>query len=499
MPELEDTSPKKQPLAFKKQDKKEETKENLENKEMFDDKAYDNTNSQTLNINTGMPALNKDINKGLIRSESITEPPEKKEKNIFDTPNIGGNKVNDDDMPESGMKTIGLLVLNSDKMTNSKETGPFKSKQEKNKESIASFRDPAYVNNTFQNQQDNHNYSLNNANFSPTNFGHGKAQSNKHLTGIGGNSTQSNNFQSNAAIYNMLSTNDGMKQFVDQFMKVMSSQQSELGNSGKNLGFSSLKIKNDDTDKLKAIEELKEKLESSEKEKTNIIKKYQEKERLLLERVNKLESLLQASDKWDIVSLERQNKDYETKIINLSRQISSLQIQLNEEKMKQNNSAGEIMILKQKMIDEICKYKEFNNSMVKKKEQHGRSVDLNHSENLKLEAEQDQGFDRGNNTFFMQSNRKLEKLGDISQETSGTVNYASKKGIENTNDLAKDSSIQRISPSQKLSNEEKDNKSLNNDTNNEEAITKKSRRISNTTFFAAKKLLQTKKDKIENS
>lgn len=487
MPELEDTSSRKQPPGFKRQEKKEETKENVETKEGNDEKGNEYANNKPFQAPFSN-IVGKDVNKGLTRADSFADLDRNNEKNICDTPNIGACKANEDDMPESGNKSIALLI-NSDKNLISREAGTFKCIQEKNKESMTSFRDPS--------QQDNHNYSLN----SPTNFSNAKAQSSKHLTGLGGSVSPNHNIQSNAAAFNMLTSNEGMKSFVDHFMKAMSSQQNDLGNSGKGLGLSSLKIKNDETDKLRAIEELKEKLEISDKEKSNIIKKYQEKEKLLLERVNKLESLLQASDKWDIVTLERQNKDYETKIINLSRQISSLQMQLNEEKKKQNSSAGEMMILKQKMIDEICKYKEFNISVDKRKDrlntQINRSADLNHSDNIRYEGEPEQGFDRENNTFYMQSNRKLtEKVGDISQETSGTVNFNSGKALGNNNEI-KETSNQNTSP-QKLSNYDRDNHSFNNDIKVELTPKKKAKKISNPTFLAARKLLQPKRDKSEN-
>jgi predicted nuclease with TOPRIM domain len=60
-----------------------------------------------------------------------------------------------------------------------------------------------------------------------------------------------------------------------------------------------LRIKNNPELERK-YEELKEKYNQSEKEKNAYIKKFAADEKRYLDRINKLENIISASDKWDI-------------------------------------------------------------------------------------------------------------------------------------------------------------------------------------------------------
>lgn len=157
---------------------------------------------------------------------------------------------------------------------------------------------------------------------------------------------------------------DGMKKFVDQFVQHLTTHPNNdiFGNT---LG-NSLKVKPEEVDKVKRIEEYKDRMENLEREKILLMKKFQEKEKVYIDKINKLESLLHASDKWDIFSLEKQNKEYEIKIINLTKQILYLQEKLNTEKKKNNSFIGELMILKQQLVEEISEIKTFKLNTFKK-------------------------------------------------------------------------------------------------------------------------------------
>ena len=132
-----------------------------------------------------------------------------------------------------------------------------------------------------------------------------------------------------------------------------------------NLG-SSLKMKSDDALKHKQIEDLKEKVEILEKEKISLINNFQSKENNYIERIKKLENIIHASDKWDMFSLEKQNKEYEIKLINLSRQVIYLQDEISKEKEKNNSFIGELMMLKQQLVEEIAEIKNFKVNTFKK-------------------------------------------------------------------------------------------------------------------------------------
>lgn len=162
---------------------------------------------------------------------------------------------------------------------------------------------------------------------------------------------------------------EAMKKFVDQFMQHLQTHPNNevFGTQGLGGTFNnSLKLKPEDVDKAKKIEELKDKVEMLEKDKLQISKKFQDKEKMYMERISKLESILQASDKWDIFSLEKQNKEYEVKVLNLSRQVLYLQEEVNREKQKNNSFIGELMILKQQLVDEISEIKNFKMNTFKK-------------------------------------------------------------------------------------------------------------------------------------
>lgn len=172
----------------------------------------------------------------------------------------------------------------------------------------------------------------------------------------------------------MATNPEGMKKFVEQFVHHLQTAPNSENilagtfNSNNNLGgtTNTLRMKTEEIDKVKKIEELKEKVESLEKEKIIMIKRFYEKEKVYIDRITKLENILHASDKWDLFSLEKQNKEYEIKVHNLSKQVLYLQEEINKEKYKNNSFIGELMILKQQLVDEISEIKNFKLNTFKK-------------------------------------------------------------------------------------------------------------------------------------
>ena len=185
---------------------------------------------------------------------------------------------------------------------------------------------------------------------------------------INENSIYDKNFYN--TITNTLNNPEYMKSFIDYFVKAVSNakdnnfQNNTINyndNNNNKLNNDTIKLKKTDDDiaKLKLIEELKDKLALSEQENISNLRKYQDKEKQLLEKIIKLENIIKASDKWDIISLEKQNVDLHNRIIDLTRQYNDISSELDDEKNKFNSLAGELMILKQQLVEEISEIKEF--------------------------------------------------------------------------------------------------------------------------------------------
>ena len=166
------------------------------------------------------------------------------------------------------------------------------------------------------------------------------------------NFMQNNSNQQNVNINN--NANESVKNLVENIVKNI--YMNNIPNNEK------IKFINKD-DLSKKVEELKEKIDTLEKERANDIKHFQEKEKDLNNTITKLENLLQSSDKWEIVSIEKQNKELLVKNNNLNRVINKLNDQLIEERKKYNNFVGELMILKQQLVNEISEIKNFKQTI----------------------------------------------------------------------------------------------------------------------------------------
>ena len=164
---------------------------------------------------------------------------------------------------------------------------------------------------------------------------------------------------------NDMKNSDNLKSIVENVLKQLNNENKNLDrDTGFGLG-TSLRIKNNPELERK-YEELKEKYNQSEKEKNAYIKKFAADEKRYLDRINKLENIISASDKWDIYALEKQNNEYEMKISQLTRQVIALQDELKKEKNKNNSFIGELMVLKQQLVDEVTEIKNFKISAFKK-------------------------------------------------------------------------------------------------------------------------------------
>jgi len=98
---------------------------------------------------------------------------------------------------------------------------------------------------------------------------------------------------------NDMKNSDNLKSIVENVLKQLNNENKNLDrDTGFGLG-TSLRIKNNPELERK-YEELKEKYNQSEKEKNAYIKKFAADEKRYLDRINKLENIISASDKWDI-------------------------------------------------------------------------------------------------------------------------------------------------------------------------------------------------------
>lgn len=238
---------------------------------------------------------------------------------------------------------------NNDKQTlnfnnsNNKSNNDISSNQKINKPEVTSFlsKQSGNVgnNNTNNNKVNTNNaYSLNTTSNFPDNY------------------NDNNNDMKNS---------DNLKSIVENVLKQLNNENKNLDrDTGFGLG-TSLRIKNNPELERK-YEELKEKYNQSEKEKNAYIKKFAADEKRYLDRINKLENIISASDKWDIYALEKQNNEYEMKISQLTRQVIVLQDELKKEKNKNNSFIGELMVLKQQLVDEVTEIKNFKISAFKK-------------------------------------------------------------------------------------------------------------------------------------
>ncbi len=212
---------------------------------------------------------------------------------------------------------------------------------------------------------------------------------------------------------------EAMKNFVDQFVQHLQTHPNNdflgtqvLGGNNNN----SLRLKPEDVDKAKKIEDLKDKIETLEKDKVQMSKKFQDKEKMYMERISKLESILQASDKWDIFSLEKQNKEYEVKVLNLSRQVLYLQEEVNKEKQKNNSFIGELMILKQQLVDEISEIKNFKMNTFKK------NIGNHLLDNIVEKNNHDISLSSNNNNINHQFKKELNEHNKIYQDHEDMLN-----------------------------------------------------------------------------
>ena len=101
------------------------------------------------------------------------------------------------------------------------------------------------------------------------------------------------------------------------------------------------------------MEELKDKLEQEEKENFNLKKHHDDKEKMYKEKIKSMENQLLATDRYDIVILQNQNKTYENQITNLNNQIKNLSEKHETERNRFNNLVGELLLLKDQLINEI--------------------------------------------------------------------------------------------------------------------------------------------------
>jgi len=96
---------------------------------------------------------------------------------------------------------------------------------------------------------------------------------------------------------------------------------------------------------MREIEELNKKVNNLENEKATMIKHFNEQEKTHLEKIHFLESQLLTSDKADIILLEKQNKEYEIQISNLTNKIHTMNQKHNEEKHNFNSIVGDVMVI----------------------------------------------------------------------------------------------------------------------------------------------------------
>lgn len=283
-------------------------------------------NNKNLKMGKGTPLFNisKEDNEmdsfELNKGEEMFEDTNQKEKNSNNYKqalnfNSNNNKSNND--------------ISSNQKINKSETTSFLTKQSGN-----------VGNNNINNNKINTNnaYSLNTTSNFPDNY------------------NDNNNDMKNS---------DNLKSIVENVLKQLNNENKNLDrDTGFGLG-TSLRIKNNPELERK-YEELKEKYNQSEKEKNAYIKKFAADEKRYLDRINKLENIISASDKWDIYALEKQNNEYEMKISQLTRQVIALQDELKKEKNKNNSFIGELMVLKQQLVDEVTEIKNFKISAFKK-------------------------------------------------------------------------------------------------------------------------------------
>lgn len=94
-------------------------------------------------------------------------------------------------------------------------------------------------------------------------------------------------------------------------------------------------------------------MEYLERERNNFTKQFQVKENGYFERIHFLENQLGSFDKVDLNMLKKQNKDYENQFSHLTKVIGTMNAKHSKEKHKFNNIVAEVMVLKERLIEEI--------------------------------------------------------------------------------------------------------------------------------------------------
>ncbi len=75
-----------------------------------------------------------------------------------------------------------------------------------------------------------------------------------------------------------------------------------------------------------------------------MIKNFNDQEKTYQEKIKFLETQLYTSDKSDVILLEKQNKEYQLQITNLTNKISMLTQKNTEEKEKFNSLVDDVMV-----------------------------------------------------------------------------------------------------------------------------------------------------------
>jgi hypothetical protein len=121
-------------------------------------------------------------------------------------------------------------------------------------------------------------------------------------------------------------------------------------------------------DKMKMIEELRDKIDTIDKENFFLRKSFEDKEKFYLEKIKFLETQLQNSSKNDIILLQKQNKEYEDQVIVLNKRITMMNKSHDVEKEKFNSVVAEVMVLKNKLAEDINNIEQLRGDLLSQQE-----------------------------------------------------------------------------------------------------------------------------------